>query len=122
MNSVSFLQRPALAGAALFGAACAGLLRRPPPPFPAGRCASSFLSAAGNSPLIRPRVISPRRSPTIGKQPVRWDNRAGANGFIALQYLLTAGPDGYTFTIGTGNTTHAANSALFKKAALRPCG
>ena len=48
------------------------------------------------------------------KQPVIVDNKAGANGFIALQYLLQQPADGYTIVIGT-NTTHAANSALFKK-------
>ena len=47
------------------------------------------------------------------KLPIIVDNRAGANGFIALQYLLQQPADGYTIVIGT-NTTHAANSALFK--------
>jgi len=49
------------------------------------------------------------------------ENKAGANGFIALQYLLGLQADGYTFTIGT-NTTHAANSALFKKLPYDPVG
>jgi len=53
------------------------------------------------------------------KQPVVVENKAGANGFIALQYLLSLPADGYTFTIGT-NTTHAANSALFKKLPYDP--
>src|SRR5215204_3180593 len=35
------------------------------------------------------------------KQPVIVDNRPGANGFIALQYLLSQPADGYTFVIGT---------------------
>ena len=53
------------------------------------------------------------------KQPVIVDNKAGANGFIALQYLLQQPADGYTIVIGT-NTTHAANSALFKKLPYDP--
>jgi tripartite-type tricarboxylate transporter receptor subunit TctC len=53
------------------------------------------------------------------KQAVIVDNRAGANGFIALQYLLQQPADGYTIVIGT-NTTHAANSALFKKLPYDP--
>lgn len=53
------------------------------------------------------------------KQPVIVDNKAGANGFIALQYLLQQPADGYTIVIGT-NTTHAANSSLFKKLPYDP--
>lgn len=53
------------------------------------------------------------------KQPVIVDNKAGANGFIGLQYLLSQPADGYTIVIGT-NTTHAANSALFKKLPYDP--
>jgi tripartite-type tricarboxylate transporter receptor subunit TctC len=55
----------------------------------------------------------------ITKQPVIVDNKAGANGFIALQYLLQQPADGYTIVIGT-NTTHAANGALFKKLPYDP--
>ncbi|MBC7437088.1 MAG: tripartite tricarboxylate transporter substrate binding protein [Bdellovibrionales bacterium] len=55
------------------------------------------------------------------KQPVIVENKAGANGFIALQYLLQQPADGYFITIGT-NTTHAANGALFKKVPYDPVG
>jgi tripartite-type tricarboxylate transporter receptor subunit TctC len=47
------------------------------------------------------------------------ENKAGANGFIALQYVLQQPADGYTVVIGT-NTTHAANLALFKKVPYDP--
>lgn len=53
------------------------------------------------------------------KQPVIVENKAGANGFIAMQYLLQQSADGYFITIGT-NTTHAANAALFKKLPYDP--
>ena len=53
------------------------------------------------------------------KQPVIVDNKPGANGFIALQYVLAQPADGYTIVIGT-NTTHAANAALFKKLPYDP--
>jgi tripartite-type tricarboxylate transporter receptor subunit TctC len=53
------------------------------------------------------------------KQPVLVDNRPGANGFIALQYVLSQPADGYTVVIGT-NTTHAANASLFKKLPYDP--
>jgi tripartite-type tricarboxylate transporter receptor subunit TctC len=48
------------------------------------------------------------------KQPVIVDNRAGANGFIGIQYALTQPADGYTVIVTT-STTHAANLSLFKK-------
>jgi tripartite-type tricarboxylate transporter receptor subunit TctC len=53
------------------------------------------------------------------RQPVIVDNKPGANGFIALQYVLSQPADGYTIVIGT-NTTHAANASLFKKIPYDP--
>ena len=53
------------------------------------------------------------------KQPVVVENRAGANGIIALRYLLQQPADGYAITIGT-NTTHAANTVLFKNVPYDP--
>lgn len=53
------------------------------------------------------------------KVPVVVDNKAGASGFIAAQYVTKAEPDGYTVLITT-NTTHAANEHLFKKIPYDP--
>lgn len=53
------------------------------------------------------------------KVPVVVDNRAGASGFLAAQYVAKAAPDGYTVLMTT-NTTHAANEHLFKKLPYDP--
>jgi len=51
--------------------------------------------------------------------PVVVDNKAGASGFIASQYVAKAAPDGYTMLMTT-NTTHAANEHLYKKLPYDP--
>ena len=53
------------------------------------------------------------------KVPVVVDNKAGASGFLAAQFVAKAPPDGYTVLITT-NTTHAANEHLFKKIPYDP--
>ncbi|MEI8399226.1 MAG: tripartite tricarboxylate transporter substrate binding protein [Alcaligenaceae bacterium] len=53
------------------------------------------------------------------KQPVVIDNKPGASGLIAGQFVARAAPDGYTVLIG-GNTTHAANQHLYKKLPYDP--
>lgn len=52
-------------------------------------------------------------------QPVVVDNRAGANGFIAVQAVLSAPADGYTVFVGS-NSTLAVNTALFKSLPYDP--
>ena len=73
---------------------------------------------AGTTTDLAARFIGQRMS-DMTKQPVVVENKAGANGFIAMQYLLQQPADGYKITIGT-NTTHAANAALFKKVPYDP--
>jgi len=52
-------------------------------------------------------------------QPVVVDNKAGASGMIAAQFVAKAAADGYTVLITT-NTTHAANEHLYKKLSYDP--
>lgn len=52
-------------------------------------------------------------------QPVVVDNRAGANGFLAVQAVLSAPADGYTLFVGS-NSTLAVNVALFKQLPYDP--
>jgi tripartite-type tricarboxylate transporter receptor subunit TctC len=47
------------------------------------------------------------------------DDKAGASGFIAAQFVARAAPDGYTVLITT-NTTHAANEHLYKSLPYEP--
>ena len=53
------------------------------------------------------------------KHAVIVDNKAGANGFIAAQFVAKSAPDGYTVFITT-NTTQSANQHLFKKLPYDP--
>ena len=73
---------------------------------------------AGTTTDLAARFIA-RHFTDITKQPVVVENKAGANGFSALQYVLSQPADGYTIVIGT-NTTHAANASLFKKLPYDP--
>ena len=49
-----------------------------------------------------------------GGQPVIVDNKAGANGIIATDFVAKAPADGYTVLIGNV-TTNAANPSLYKR-------
>ena len=53
------------------------------------------------------------------KQTVVVDDKPGASGFIAAQYVAKAAGDGYTVLITT-NTTHAANEHLYKELPYDP--
>jgi tripartite-type tricarboxylate transporter receptor subunit TctC len=55
----------------------------------------------------------------LAGQPVVVENRAGGNGFIAVQNVLAAPADGYTVFVGS-NSTLAVNVALFKKLPYDP--
>ena len=67
-------------------------------------------AGGGNDTMAR--IIAARLGPLLGQQ-VLVDNRAGANGAIACEYVAGAEPDGHTLLFGYIGT-HAMNPALQK--------
>jgi len=105
---------PRLAAAALaFTALAAGAQGFPDKPitfvvpFAAGTATDQIARALGNAITAET------------KQSVVIDNKAGASGFIASQFVAKAPADGYTVLVTT-NTTHAANEHLYKKLPYDP--
>lgn len=66
--------------------------------------------AAGSGTDAVARIVGKKMSEKL-KQSVVIDNRAGANGQIAAQYVAKSKPDGYTLLMAT-NTSHSANPSL----------
>ncbi|MEJ8857433.1 tripartite tricarboxylate transporter substrate binding protein [Variovorax robiniae] len=69
-------------------------------------------TAAGGANDAMARVIGQAMSVAL-KQPVIVDNKAGANGAIASEFVMRAPADGYTLMLGY-IATHAMNPALQK--------
>jgi 2-methylaconitate cis-trans-isomerase PrpF/tripartite-type tricarboxylate transporter receptor subunit TctC len=67
---------------------------------------------AGGGNDMMARIIAARLGPLLGRE-VLVDNRAGANGAIASEYVAHAAPDGHTLLFGYVGT-HAMNPALQK--------
>jgi tripartite-type tricarboxylate transporter receptor subunit TctC len=72
----------------------------------------------GGGTDIIARLLSQRFSESWG-QPVVVDNRPGANGNIASEYVAKAPPDGYTLFVCTVGT-HAINPAIYPKLPYDP--
>jgi tripartite-type tricarboxylate transporter receptor subunit TctC len=62
-----------------------------------------------------------RKVTELTGQPVVVENKAGANGFIAVRAVLSAPADGTTVFVGS-NSTLAVNAALFKQLPYDPVG
>ncbi|WP_423601402.1 Bug family tripartite tricarboxylate transporter substrate binding protein [Roseateles sp. MS654] len=69
-------------------------------------------TAAGGGNDAMARTIAQKLGPLLG-QSVIIDNRAGANGSIASEFVARAAPDGHTLMLGY-IATHAMNPALQK--------
>ena len=71
--------------------------------------------ASGSTADVTARIISRRLSDILGKR-VLVENRPGAGGTIATEYVATAKKDGYTLLFGTVAATINATLAPSKKA------
>ncbi len=104
-NPVKKLLAPILAAAAV-SAAPAALA------FPTKTVTIVVPTAAGGGNDAMARTIAQKLGPLLG-QTIIIDNRAGANGSIASEYVARATPDGHTLMFGY-IATHSMNPALQK--------
>ena len=74
--------------------------------------------SAGSSTDNLARILAQAMS-SEAKQPVIVDNKPGANGFIGVQAVQTAAPDGYTVLITT-SSTQVVNRFLYRKLPYDP--
>ena len=74
--------------------------------------------AAGSSTDILARVLAKDFQQRLG-QPFIVENKAGADGLIAAQAVISSEPDGYTLFVTT-HTSQAANVSLFKSLPYDP--
>jgi tripartite-type tricarboxylate transporter receptor subunit TctC len=64
------------------------------------------------------RMVGDKLSASVG-QPVVYENRTGANGRIAAEYVERAAPDGHTL-MAAATSTHATNVHLIKDLSYDP--
>lgn len=100
---------PALA-ASLVAAAAAHA--QAPTTYPTKTISIVVPTAAGGANDAMARTIAQKLGPLLG-QTVIIDNRAGANGAIASEFVARAAPDGHTLMLGY-IATHSMNPALQK--------
>jgi 2-methylaconitate cis-trans-isomerase PrpF/tripartite-type tricarboxylate transporter receptor subunit TctC len=81
-------------------------------PFPSKTITIVVPTAAGGGNDAMARTIAQKLGPKLG-QTVIVDNRAGANGSIASEFVARATPDGHTLMLGY-IATHSMNPALQK--------
>jgi len=74
--------------------------------------------SAGTTTDVIGRLYAQKLSEVLG-QTVVVDNKAGAGGNIAAEYVARSAPDGYTLTFST-SATHATNPALYSQISFDP--
>lgn len=113
-----FLTRRRRALALACGLALAGAAFAQAPAYPAKAITFVVPFAAGSATDQLARAVG-QSVATDTRLAVVVDNKAGASGMIAAQFVAKAPADGYTVLITT-NTTHAANEHLYKKLPYDP--
>jgi len=106
---VNKLIAPLAAAAAVVTAAATPALAQT---FPSKTITVVVPTAAGGGNDAMARTIAAKLGPLLG-QTIIVDNRAGANGSIASEFVARATPDGHTLMLGY-IATHAMNPALQK--------
>lgn len=104
-------RRPALALAAALLAALTAIAHAQDFPSKPVRVVTPF--PAGSGPEVALRLVADKLSKIWGK-PVIVDNRPGASGFIAIEAIKRAAPDGHEL-LQMDNAQMAAQPFLFKK-------
>src|SRR3954447_9423103 len=107
------LLRCALAGGAL-AVACAAHAQ----PFPSKPIHVIIPFVAGGSSDIVGRAIASKFQEALG-QPGVVENKPGANGSIAAEFVAKSAPDGYTILVGSIGV-FSINAALFKDLRYNP--
>jgi len=87
-------------------------LAQAPDPYPSREVRVICAFPPGSGADVWVRFFAEQARPRVGK-PVLVENRPGANGNIAAEYLARAKPDGYTIFIHSP-TSVAANMFMFK--------
>ena len=72
----------------------------------------------GSGTDIGARLLGQKLGESLGRAVVI-ENKPGANGSIAAEYVAKSKPDGYTLFMGT-NSTHGANPALLREMRYDP--
>ena len=103
------LLAPVALAAAVLGAATPALAQTA---YPSKTITLVVPTAAGGGNDAMARTIAQKLGPLLG-QTIIIDNRAGANGSIASEFVARAAPDGHTLMFGY-IATHAMNPALQK--------
>ena len=98
--------------ALIFLAYCALLIESHAQTFPSKTITIIVPTAPGGANDAMARIIAQSMSPHLG-QAVIVENKAGANGAIASEFVARATPDGYTIMFGY-TATHGINPALQK--------
>lgn len=73
----------------------------------------------GGATDVVTRIVAQRLNDAWKRQIVVVDNRAGAGGVVASDFVARAAPDGYTLVMGTTGT-HAINASLYAKPSYHP--